>query len=297
MARYLDPKADLTFKRIFGEHPQLLISFLNALLPLEKDTAIESIEYLPPEQPTDTKDGKNAIVEVRCIDNFKRKFIVEMQVRWSSMFRNRAILNSCKTYARQVRKGEEYKQLYPVYTLVLLNSNSTFDDNKEEFYHHYKILNSKNLNKSLPGLEYVFVELMKFKPDKVQNLALSNIEVKKMTVLWLRFLTEVGEEMLHLPDELQENADTNMAADLCKEGAFTPEERAEYEAYWDAVSIQRGLVSEMEEAEERGEERGEENTLKKVIQNALNAGYTIDIMQTMTGLSQEEITKIINNNI
>ena len=31
--RYLDPKADLTFKRVFGEHPDLVISLLNALLP------------------------------------------------------------------------------------------------------------------------------------------------------------------------------------------------------------------------------------------------------------------------
>ena len=29
--RYLDPKADLTFKKIFGEHKDLLISLLNAL--------------------------------------------------------------------------------------------------------------------------------------------------------------------------------------------------------------------------------------------------------------------------
>lgn len=31
--RYLNPKADLTFKRVFGEHPDLVMSFLNALLP------------------------------------------------------------------------------------------------------------------------------------------------------------------------------------------------------------------------------------------------------------------------
>ena len=35
MAKYLDPKADLTFKKVFGEHKELVISFLNALLPLE----------------------------------------------------------------------------------------------------------------------------------------------------------------------------------------------------------------------------------------------------------------------
>ena len=34
MARYLDPKADVTFKKVFGEHKNLVISLLNALLPL-----------------------------------------------------------------------------------------------------------------------------------------------------------------------------------------------------------------------------------------------------------------------
>ena len=45
--RYLDPKNDLTFKKVFGQHPHLLISFLNALLPL--DAVILSVEYLPHE--------------------------------------------------------------------------------------------------------------------------------------------------------------------------------------------------------------------------------------------------------
>jgi hypothetical protein len=36
MARYLDPKNDLTFKQVFGEHPNLVISFLTALLPLDR---------------------------------------------------------------------------------------------------------------------------------------------------------------------------------------------------------------------------------------------------------------------
>jgi hypothetical protein len=30
--RYLDPKNDLTFKKVFGQHPHLLKSLLNALL-------------------------------------------------------------------------------------------------------------------------------------------------------------------------------------------------------------------------------------------------------------------------
>ena len=42
--RYLDPKADLTFKKVFGEHPDLVISLLNALLPLEPEEEVMEIE-------------------------------------------------------------------------------------------------------------------------------------------------------------------------------------------------------------------------------------------------------------
>ena len=44
MARFLDPKADLTFKKVFGEHKHLVMSLLNALLPLEDGRQVESIE-------------------------------------------------------------------------------------------------------------------------------------------------------------------------------------------------------------------------------------------------------------
>ncbi|MDR2763879.1 MAG: Rpn family recombination-promoting nuclease/putative transposase, partial [Tannerella sp.] len=57
MARYLDPKNDLIFKRIFGTHPHLLTSFLNALMPLPPDRRIEYIEYLSPEQVPDSPLG------------------------------------------------------------------------------------------------------------------------------------------------------------------------------------------------------------------------------------------------
>ncbi|MDR1593295.1 MAG: Rpn family recombination-promoting nuclease/putative transposase, partial [Prevotellaceae bacterium] len=49
MGRYLDPKNDLPFKRIFGEHPELLKSFLNALMPFEEGQYIVSLKYLPAE--------------------------------------------------------------------------------------------------------------------------------------------------------------------------------------------------------------------------------------------------------
>lgn len=41
---YLDPKADMTFKRVFGEHKHLVKSLLNALLPLSEKELIEELE-------------------------------------------------------------------------------------------------------------------------------------------------------------------------------------------------------------------------------------------------------------
>ena len=42
--KYLDPKADLTFKKIFGNHPKRLISLLHALLPLSEEEQIHEIK-------------------------------------------------------------------------------------------------------------------------------------------------------------------------------------------------------------------------------------------------------------
>ena len=44
MGKYLDPRADLTFKKVFGEHKNLVISLLNAMLPLGDDEHVDSIE-------------------------------------------------------------------------------------------------------------------------------------------------------------------------------------------------------------------------------------------------------------
>ena len=43
----LNPKNPYTFRKVFGQHPHLLKSFLNALLPLEPDAQIEELESLP----------------------------------------------------------------------------------------------------------------------------------------------------------------------------------------------------------------------------------------------------------
>jgi predicted transposase/invertase (TIGR01784 family) len=181
MKKYLDPKNDIPFKRVFGEHPELLRSFLNALMPFEPDRYINSLEYLPAELVPDNPAKKDSIVDVRCKDNYGRQFIVEMQMYWNTSFYNRMVFNASKAYTKQLDAAENYNLLQPVYGLGVIND--VFDNVTAEYYHHYTTINRKNTEEVIKGLEYVLVELPKFKPVSITD--------KKMTVLWLRFLKEI----------------------------------------------------------------------------------------------------------
>ena len=44
--KYLDPKADLTFKKIFGNHPDRLKNLLNTLQSLNEDGLIQQ-QHVP----------------------------------------------------------------------------------------------------------------------------------------------------------------------------------------------------------------------------------------------------------
>jgi predicted transposase/invertase (TIGR01784 family) len=221
MGKYLDPKNDLPFKRIFGEHPELLKSFLNALAPFEKNQSIKSLEYLPAKQVPDNPAKKDSIVDVRCKDDSGRQFIVEMQMHCSSAFSNRMVFNAAKAY---VDVRENYTLLQPVYVSII---NDVFDRKNPEFYHHYKTVNCNNSNEVIEGLEFVLIELPKFKPSAMME--------NKMAVLWLRFLTEVDENAYTLSDDLLENKYIRQAVELCEAGRFSPAELAAYDHYRDVI--------------------------------------------------------------
>src|SRR5690606_19288367 len=148
--RYLDPKNDVTFKRVFGEHPLLLKSFLNSIMPFDNNVWIESLEYLPVELLPDILPLKQSIVDVRCVDNHKRQFIVEMQMIFSPTFFSRVLFNAAKAFSRQIFRGEKYIKLSPVYSLNIVNDNMGLP--APEYFHHYQILDVQFPDRKLKGI-------------------------------------------------------------------------------------------------------------------------------------------------
>ncbi len=277
--RYLDPKNDLTFKKIFGQHPHLLKSFLNALLPLDDDQIIESLEYLPAELVPEIPILKHTIVDVRCKDNHGRQFIVEMQMFWTEDFKSRIVFNASKAYVKQLEKSKPYNALQPVYALSLVNE--IFEHRLSEYYHHYKIVNIENTDKTLPGLEFVFVELPKFPAQ--------NISEKKLKVLWLRFLTEITHGTHTIDDALLQNPEIREALEYLQESAFTESELESYDRYWDSISSEKTL---MEAALKEGEIKGKIEGKIEMAKSMKNENIPVDIISKISGLTKEEIEKL-----
>ena len=238
MAKYLDPKADVTFKKVFGEHKNLVISLLNALLPLDEGKQVESIEYLSPELVPRTPTSKNTIVDVRCEETGGRKFIVEMQMNWTADFRERVLFNASKAYVRQLDKSEKYNLLQPVYALNFVNK--VFEPGMDWYYHYCRMVHAQDSGKVLEGLHLVFVELPKFKAK--------NLTEKKMQVLWLRFLTEIDENAQSVPAELLDNPQTSQALEILEESAYSEAEMLDYDRYWDQVRRDKALMDDLDEA-------------------------------------------------
>lgn len=284
--RYLDPKADLTFKKIFGKHKDLLISLLNALLPLADDEQIESVEYLSPELVPETYVGKNSIVDVRCRDVKGRQFIVEMQMLWTEAFKQRVLFNASKAFVRQLDKKRKYELLQPVYSLNLVNE-TFMKDYPDEFIHNYSVVHEFHSDEIIEGLHFTFVELPKFQAHSLKE--------KKMAVLWLRFLTEIDEQTKQAPQELLDNPETRKALKAVEESAMTKNELLAYEDFWDKLGAERLLFVDSnrinrEEGRTEGRAEGRAEGIiegcAKVAKNLLNLGMALDEVAKVTGLPQ-----------
>jgi predicted transposase/invertase (TIGR01784 family) len=66
--KYLDPKADLTFKKIFGNHPDRLKNLLNTLQSLNENELIQQQQYLPTTEELEISGFSDA--ELRAYDKF-----------------------------------------------------------------------------------------------------------------------------------------------------------------------------------------------------------------------------------
>lgn len=288
MSRYLDPKADIVFTKIFGEHPHLLKSFLNAVLPLAKGHAIVELSYLASEQIPPIPAFKRTIADVKCKDEAGRVFIVEMQIDWTDSFKQRLLFGSSQAVVKQLEKGEAYQLLQPVYGLGIVAD--IYEPQSKDWYHHYQLVNvGTSKQDTIEHLQLIFIELPKF--------PIHSTEEKKLRLLWLRFLREINEKTLQAPQELLEIPEISEALTLAEEAAYSPGELNAYDTYWDAVRTEKTLlIGRYDEGLQQGLQQGLANELERVkliAKKQLALGMDVKTVSEITGLAIYEIEKLM----
>lgn len=238
----LTPLADPVFKKIFGEYANLLIDLINALLDLKHP--VVSIEYLQTELVPELILEKNTIVDVRCTDSMKRNFIVEMQITHVPNFYERVLLNAAKVYSSQLKKGDNFKDIQPVYAINIIDDIT--ERESEGWIHHYSLRHQTLQNRSLDGITLIFLELAKCRKRV-------NFNMNDPRDRWIKYFIEPEYFFTMDKLELEKIPNLKQAVELLDTSHYTPEQLRGYDQYLDSIRVHNAFVmAKWEEGKQAG---------------------------------------------
>ncbi|WP_353278439.1 Rpn family recombination-promoting nuclease/putative transposase [Wolbachia endosymbiont (group A) of Udea olivalis] len=300
-SKFLDPKNDVSFKRIFGteKNRDILIHFLNDILGFTGKNEIKDIEFLNTIQDPDIAAKKQSIVDVLCRDSTGAQYICEMQVAKTKGFEKRAQYYAAKAYSRQADKGDQYHNLKEIIFIAI--ADCVLFPNKSEYKSKHTIRDEDTNEHDLKDFYFIFIELPKFPKNKEDQL--ENIVEK--WVYFFRYADETSEEELEKiigSDVIIKKAYEELNRFNWSEKEFIAYEQ-EIKRILDEQAV---LAQKLDDATEKGREEGKEEGIQighekgrkaekiEVAKNSLKAGVSIDVIAQITGLSIDEIQKLRN---
>ena len=250
--QFVDVKNDIAFRKIFGNSnkPEILISFLNAILELPKGKKIIHIKFEDTFLPPFVKKLKSSMLDLRVTDERNISYIIEMQVEETDGFDKRVQYYTAKKYASQINVGEDYPRLNQVIFIGILDF--IFFKNCNECITRHRTVNIKTGENSLNALLYNFVELPKF----TKNLD----EITSLTDKWIYFLKN-ADNLDIIPPGIKDKGLRYAYEDAAKH-AWTMAELDSYDYASMRKQDQRGIVTL---AVKRGIEKEKERN-KKIIE-------------------------------
>ena len=304
--KFLDPKNDFAFKRVFGseKNKDILIQFLNDILDHQYVGEIKDITFLPTIQESAVAANKQSIVDVLCQDQHGVQYIVEMQVTATTGFERRAQYYAAKAYSGQLLKGEDYQKLHNVIFLAITNFTMFPDDPAIKSDHI--ILNSQTYAHKLKGLHFTFIELAKF-TKKLEEL--TSIREK-----WYYYLKHAPETTEKAYEKLAKNSPAlQRAYDELEKASWSQEELYKYDqiikqerdhASVGIAQFQKGEKKGIEKGLKKGRQEGKAEGLKEgkaegkqqekleIAKQMLEDGEPIEKIKKWTGLSEQRIRSL-----
>ena len=295
--RYLDPKNNLAFKKVFGaeKHKSIPIDFLNAVFHLEGDDKIIDLDFLNLRQTPEIDARKESIVDVLVKDQRGTKYVVEMQVAKVEGIEKSAQYYAAKTYCAHFKIGEEYQNLKKVVFLAI--TDYIVFPKKEGYKSDHVILDHKSYEHDLKDFSFTFVELPKFN-KKLKDL--QTIEDQ-----WYYFL-KYADESNNIAEILAHNPEIQQAYEILDRYHWTESELQYYEKLImnaaDAKGVitaaknegrreghQEGLQEGIQKGRQEGLQEGVERGRFEMARKMIERGLPLDEIVQITGLPEDDI--------
>ena len=270
----LPPKMDFVFKRIFGNenHPNVLISFLNAVLnPVDP---IQSVELKDTTIEKSHLEDKYSRLDVKAMTNKGEHINIEIQLKDEYNMIKRSLYYWSKLYEGQLENGENYQKLSRTICINLLDFNLL---NHDKFHSVYRLKDCETNEELTDVMELHFIELKKIKD--VQHAE----EVKTKLEAWLYFINQPDSELVQELEKIEIDIKEAKAELIRLSG-----DRKERERYEKRRKSRLNEISALSYAEEKGVKRRNIEIAKNLIQNGLDN----ELISKSTGLSIEEVEKL-----
>jgi len=298
ISRFLDPKNDVAFKKVFGseKHKDILIHFINDILELKGNDQIEGLEFLSPVQDAEIAYKKQSIVDVLCKDKKGVQIIVEMQVAPTKGFEKRAQYYAAKAYSRQLNSGQEedgkYQNLKEVIFIAIADC-IIFKD-KTEYKSDHVILDKNSHEHDLQDFSFTFIELPKFKKTNISEL---NTILEKWC-FFFKYAAKTSEE--DLEKLIGSDLVIKQAYDALSQFNWSEPELI---AYDEEIKRIRDNIAALDYQYEKGREKGiekgkAEGKLERdiiIAKNLLLLNISLDTISSATGLAIAELQKLKPN--
>ena len=298
ITKFLDPKNDFAFRRIFGseKNKDILIHFINDILGLEGVHKIQEVTFQPTIQDPVIASKKQSVVDVLCKAENGVKIIVEMQVSPQEGFEKRAQYYAAKAYSGQLNKGKEEGARYidlKAIVFIAICDNIIFKD-KEAYLSHHVILDQESYSQDLKDFSFTFIELPKFKIADIDQL--SNIVEKWCYFFKYAPLTnEVDLAKIAGEDQVIERAYEELNQFNWTEAELNTYEE-EVKRIMDNQAAEEYVFNQgIEKGKIEGIAEGIETRNLAIAKSMLKKGYDVAAIKEITGLGKEIIESLSRN--
>ncbi|MBF0141064.1 MAG: Rpn family recombination-promoting nuclease/putative transposase [Magnetococcales bacterium] len=254
--KFIDPRIDYAFKKIFGSEDakDILISFLEGLLDLQGNRRIAELTILDPFLAPRIKDLKSTILDVRCMDHRGISYIVEMQVERVAAFLKRIQYNSAKAYANQISRGEDYPNLKQIIAVTI--TDFVLFDSFEHYASTHESRERLSGQSLLTDIVHYFIELPKFTKDMDACDGILD--------QWIYFI-KYASTLEEIPGKMQADP-IRHAFEKARVANMTTDELELYDKAGIAITDARGRIElALQEGEMKGIQKGEATLLLRQI--------------------------------